>query len=75
MAAIPVVEPSAAAVVVGNPHLNEVLVIPRRSGLSRLRDDLAMGRRLRRMQFDVAVDLHGGPRSAWLTWMSGARAK
>jgi len=70
-----VVEPTAAPVVVGNPHLNDVLVIPRRSGVSRLGDDLAMGRRLRRMRFDVAVDLHGGPRSAWLTWMSGARRR
>ena len=29
-------------------------------------------RRLRRERFDLAIDLHGGPRSAWLTWASGA---
>jgi lipopolysaccharide heptosyltransferase II len=67
-----VVEPSAAPVVERNPHLNDVIVTPRRSGFLRLRDDLATVRRLRRGRFDVAIDLHGGPRSAWLTWMSGA---
>jgi predicted lipopolysaccharide heptosyltransferase III len=67
-----VVEPAAAPVVSGNPHLNELIVVPRRRGFARLRDDLEMARRLRRARFDIAIDLHGGPRSAWLTWMSGA---
>jgi lipopolysaccharide heptosyltransferase II len=66
------VEPLAESVVRGNPHLDEVIVIPRRPGPARLADDVSMGRRLRRMQFDVAIDLHGGPRSAWLTWASRA---
>ena len=67
-----VVEPEAAPVVAGNPHLDEVLVAPRRRGMRRLVDDLALARRLRRGRFDVAIDLHGGPRSAWLAWASGA---
>ncbi|MBI2188272.1 MAG: glycosyltransferase family 9 protein [Acidobacteria bacterium] len=67
-----VVEPLAAAVIRGNPHLDEILEVPRRRGLDRLRDDVAWGRLLRRRRFDVAIDLHGGPRSAWLTWASGA---
>lgn len=67
-----VVEPTAAAVVRGNPHLNDVLEIPRRAGLRRVRDDLALASELRRRRFDVALDLHGGPRSSWLTWASGA---
>jgi ADP-heptose:LPS heptosyltransferase len=66
------VEPMAAAVVQRNPHLDEIIEVPRRGGLGRLRDDLAWSRALRRRQFDVAIDLHGGPRSAWLTWASGA---
>jgi lipopolysaccharide heptosyltransferase II len=66
------VEPLAAPVVQGNSHLNEILVIPRRSGLQRVADDLAWARRLRARRFDVAIDLHGGPRSAFLTWASGA---
>jgi ADP-heptose:LPS heptosyltransferase len=67
-----VVEPAAAPVVRGNPHLDEVIVVPRRRGLARVRDDVALARQLRRRRFDVAIDLHGGPRSGWLTWMSGA---
>jgi len=67
-----VVEPAAAPVVSGNPHLNDVIVVPRRGGLHRLRDDLALARRLRGERFDVAIDLHGGPRASWLTWASGA---
>jgi lipopolysaccharide heptosyltransferase II len=66
------VEPAAEPVVRGNPHLNSVLVLPKRAGLARIRDDLAMALRLRRERFDVALDLHGGPRSAWLTWTSAA---
>lgn len=67
-----VVEPTAAPVVLGNPHLNEVIVAPRGRGLARLRDDVSAARRLRRERFDIAIDLHGGPRSAWLTRASGA---
>jgi ADP-heptose:LPS heptosyltransferase len=55
------VEPLAAPVVRHNPHLDEVLIIPRRSGLRRWVDDLAWARRLRARRFDVAIDLHGGP--------------
>jgi len=67
-----VVEPLAAAVVRGNPHLDDVIELPRRRGVARLRDDIVAGRMFRRRRFDVAIDLHGGPRSAWLTWASGA---
>jgi predicted lipopolysaccharide heptosyltransferase III len=66
------VEPSAAPVIRGNPHLNEVIVAERRRGARRLLDDLALAGRLRREQFDVAIDLHGGPRAAWLTRASDA---
>ena len=66
------VEPSAAPVIRGNPHLNEVIVAQRRRGAGRLVDDLALARRLRHERFDVAIDLHGGPRAAWLTRASGA---
>ena len=66
------VEPLAAPVVQGNPHLSEILIIPKRSGLRRFADDLAWGRRLRARRFDIAIDMHGGPRSAFLAWASGA---
>jgi lipopolysaccharide heptosyltransferase II len=67
-----VVEPAAAAVVRGNPHLTNVILVPRRRGIARLRDDLAVARQLRRHHFDVSIDLHGGPRAAWFAWASGA---
>jgi ADP-heptose:LPS heptosyltransferase len=66
------VEPAAAPVVRGNPNLASVVLVPKRRGLARVRDDMSMARRLRRERFDVAIDLHGGPRAAWFTWASGA---
>ena len=67
-----VVEPVAAPVVIANPHLNEVLVVPKRRGIRRVRDDIAFARQLRKGRFDIVIDLHGGPRSSWLAWCSGA---
>src|SRR5688572_7827346 len=66
------VEALAAPVLRGNPHLDDLIVAPKRRGAARLRDDLAIARRLRRARYDVAIDLHGGPRGAWFTWASGA---
>ena len=70
-----VVEPEAAAVVRGNPHLEDVIVVPHSRGWRRVRDDVALARRLRAARFDVVFDLHGGPRSSWLTWATGARER
>lgn len=67
-----VVEPAAEPVVRGNPHLDEILVVPRRRGWARLADDVVAAAQLRGMRPDIAIDLHGGPRSSWLTWASGA---
>jgi lipopolysaccharide heptosyltransferase II len=66
------VEPEALAVIRENPHLDEVIVAPRRAGVARITDDLRLARRLRRERYDIAIDLHGGPRSAWLAWLSRA---
>ena len=67
-----IVEPAAAPIVAGNPHLNQVIVAPRARGLRGLLDDLALGRRLRADRYDLAIDFHGGPRASLLTWLSGA---
>jgi lipopolysaccharide heptosyltransferase II len=69
------VERDAAPIVTGNPHLDDVLVIPRSRGWARLREDISLSRRLRAMRFDLVIDLHGGPRSSWLTWATGARQR
>jgi ADP-heptose:LPS heptosyltransferase len=66
------VEPAAAPVVERNPCLNEVIVAPRRRGFRGTLHDLALGRRIRRQRFDIAIDFHGGPRASLLTWLSGA---
>jgi ADP-heptose:LPS heptosyltransferase len=52
-----------------------VIVAPRTRGARRIADDLALARRLRRERFDLVLDLHGGPRSAWLSWATGARER
>jgi ADP-heptose:LPS heptosyltransferase len=67
-----IVEEEAAAVVRGNPHLDEVIVAVSPKAPRRLRTDLALIRRLRRDRYDLAIDFHSGPRSSLLTWGSGA---
>jgi lipopolysaccharide heptosyltransferase II len=67
-----VVEPAAAPVVLSNPHLDRVIVVPRRRGLGAMAADLRFGWKLRAERYDLAIDFHGGPRASLLTWMSGA---
>lgn len=66
------VEPQAAPVVVENPHLDEVIIASNPDAGGRLAADLRLARRLRAARYDVVVDLHGGSRSAWLAWATGA---
>jgi ADP-heptose:LPS heptosyltransferase len=66
------VEREAAGVVRGNPHLDRVIAVARTRGLRRLFDDVALARQLRAERFDMVIDLHGGPRSSWLTRATGA---
>jgi ADP-heptose:LPS heptosyltransferase len=66
------VECESAAVVRDNPHLDELIVIRRSRGVARVADDLRLARRLRSERFDIVIDMHGGPRSGWLTLATGA---
>lgn len=66
------VESAAAPVVAHNPHLSRVLTVPHSRGWRRLRDDVRLARELRAEHCDLVIDFHGGPRSAWLAWASGA---
>ena len=66
------VEPAASPVVLHHPLLDEVLVIRKSRGLARLVDDTRWGWQLRRRHYDVVIDFHGGPRSAWLCRATGA---
>jgi len=67
-----VVEPAAADVLRGNPHLNELIVAPITRGVARIATEYALIRRLRAQRFDLAIDFHGGPRGSLVTWLSGA---
>jgi ADP-heptose:LPS heptosyltransferase len=69
------VEPAAAPIVVGNPHLDEVIVAPRRRGPAAVLAEARLIGRLRRQRFDLAIDFHGGPRASLLTWLSGAKVR
>jgi ADP-heptose:LPS heptosyltransferase len=66
------VEAPAEPVVRHHPDLDEIIVVKRPRGLERVRYDLQLARRLRARQFDVVMDFHGGPRSGFLTWATGA---
>src|SRR5207248_5687113 len=66
---------AAAPVVLHNPHLDRVIVAPRARGLRGLFGDLRLAWRLRREQYDVAIDFHGGPRASLLTGLGGARVR
>ena len=69
------VEAPAEPVVRHHPGLDEVVVVARPRGLARLRYDLRLAWRLRAARYDLVIDLHGGPRSGFLTWASGARRR
>jgi lipopolysaccharide heptosyltransferase II len=66
------VERPAAPVVAGNPHIDEVIVVDRSRGLARMVEDVRLAAQLRQNRYDVVIDLHGGPRSSWLTRATGA---
>lgn len=66
------VEQAALPVVATNASIDELIVAPRTRGLRRVIDDGQLARQLRRRRFDLVIDLHGGPRSSWLTLATGA---
>lgn len=66
------VEPEAAPVVAGNPDIDEVRLVERPRGMERVLYDLRLAAALRRARYDLVIDLHGGPRSAWLALATGA---
>ncbi|MBM3781837.1 MAG: glycosyltransferase family 9 protein [Acidobacteria bacterium] len=66
------VETAAAPVVRHLPEIDDLLVVERPRGLRRVTYDLRLMRELHARQFDLAIDLHGGPRAALLTRASGA---
>jgi predicted lipopolysaccharide heptosyltransferase III len=62
------VNPGTESVLLGNPHLEEILVIPRAGWGSQL----GFLQKLRQARFDGVVDLTDGDRSAFLAYWTGA---
>lgn len=58
-----------------NPNVDVVIKHARKPDRPRWKDDLEMIKKLRSEKYDLAVDLHGGPRSSWTTLFSGARIR
>ena len=56
----------------GNPHLDNVVVIPKKQNT---KDFHNLIHQIRREKFDVLLDFHGGPRASWLTLFSKAKLK
>jgi ADP-heptose:LPS heptosyltransferase len=73
-------EPSMAQVVAGLPFVDEVIPYDRmgwkkRGKWAELKATVAMWFALRRRRFDLVVDVLGTPRTAMLTWMTGAATR
>ena len=69
------VEAPAEPVVRHHPQIDNLIIAERPRGLARWKYDFQLARRLRAAQFDLVIDFHGGPRSAFLTWATGARQR
>lgn len=69
------VEAPAEPVVRHHPALDDVIVVERPRGFARIQYDIALARRLRQSRFDIVIDMHGGPRSGFLAWATGARQR
>lgn len=54
-----------------HPHVDRLLALDRRNK----RNEMGIILHLMRQKYDLAIDLFGNPRSALLTWMSGARKR
>ncbi len=66
-------EREAVSLLENNPYLNEI--IPYDFGRPSVLEQARVARLLRRRKFDLAIDLFGNPRSALLTYLSGARVR
>ncbi len=66
------VEAPAEPVVRHHPGIDTIIVAERPRGLARWRYDATLAARLHAEGFDLAIDFHGGPRSALLTWATRA---
>ena len=76
------VRPAAAEVVIGNPHLEETLIVggegearPGVRPVPALTEPVALRRALHELGFDLALDLQGLFKSALVAYLSGAKER
>jgi len=67
-----IVEEPLRRLVEGNPDLNRVMAVPPAQSTAAF---LGFIREIRREKYDAVLDFHGGPRAAWMAWLSGAKFK
>ncbi len=65
-----VVNSGTEAMLVHNPHVDEVLVYRRGGGLWQ---EIKFAHELRRRHFDLTIGFTEGQRTAWYSWLCGAR--
>lgn len=79
-----VVEEAAADLILGHPHLNEVIISRRKSwikdikagkAVATLREVRSFVRRLRSRRYDLVIDFHGLLKSSVIVFLSGGRRK
>lgn len=76
LATTALVEQGTQAMVQNSPYVDQVLVLERpQSAWRAARSNLGLLASLRRGRFDLAIDLSGGDRGAFLTFMTGARLR
>jgi heptosyltransferase-1 len=54
------------------PGVHQLIIIPRKMGLKRM---WKFRKDIRNIGFDTVVDFHSGPKSAQLTWLTGAKLR
>ncbi len=67
-----IIEEPFREVIEGNPHVDHLIVLPRKQKTHDLIKDI---RRIRKTKYDILIDLFGGPKAAWITLFAKARFK
>lgn len=65
------VQPACQDAVLGNPHLNEVILYDKDGKHRSVPRTVRFARNLRRFDFDTALILHPSNRSHWIPWLAG----
>lgn len=65
-------ETGPATLLRGNPHIDRIVTRKRRASL---RHDLRLALQLRKDRYDLVVDFFCNPRSAWMSFLTGARQR